>query len=165
MYKRQNAAYAKNAELRDSLIDRTCLLLKLKYPRQYKKIESRDALRADVAGVIDQFLAAVESRQDLHLNQDLNTTDTDSDAVPEANGFFLLFTNFLRVQFTLNRLIQHQLEGERRELAPLFNVLILFIALHFERDPLHRFWDLDETIGDYALAFLGLIAEAEAENP
>lgn len=156
--KRTNATYAKNEELRSNLIDRICLLLKLKYPRQYRRIESPEDLREQVSSVVNQFLETLGERQEVHINQKLETTDG------EANAFSLLFTNFLRVQFTLNQLIQSELENERPHLSQLFNVLILFVVHHFERDPLHRFWNLDEVLGDYGLSVLHAIHEAEADS-
>ncbi|MEM1441286.1 MAG: hypothetical protein AAGF67_03020 [Verrucomicrobiota bacterium] len=38
---------------------------------------------------------------------------------------------------------------------------MLFLVGHFEADPLHRFWDLDETLGEYALPILERISELE----
>ncbi len=158
--RRTNATYAKNEELRTNLIARICLLLKLKYPRQYKKIENADALTKEVSGVVDRFLVILTERQEHHLNQDLIAPE--GNATTGANAFSLLFTNFLRVQFTLNQLIQSELENGRPHLAQLFNVLILFVVHHFERDPLHRFWNLDEVLGEYGLSVLAAIHEAEA---
>ncbi len=158
---RTNAAYTKSEELRTNLIDRVCLLLKQKYPRQYKNIESPEALRTEIVAHLESFFGQVEERQARHLNQELITKDADGDAVPEANGFFLLFTNFLRIQFTLNQLIREHLPPHSDDEPDLFNVLILFIAHYFQDDPLHRFWDLDEALGDYLPGLLAIAREAE----
>lgn len=97
-------------------------------------------------------------RQDLHLSQELALDENG-----EANAFSLLFTNFLRIQFTTNHLIQEAIEKERPGQKELFNVLILFVILRFETDPMNHFWSLDEVIADYALPVLKAIHEAETE--
>ncbi|MEO0447736.1 MAG: hypothetical protein AAF191_16830 [Verrucomicrobiota bacterium] len=161
---RTNRAYARNEEVKENLVDRICLLLKLKYPRQHRAIQSAADLREQVGAVVDQFLERLQERQDLHLNQDLASGDQDGDCVPDANAFFLLFTNFLRIQFALNQIIQGEIEEQRRELAPLLHVLLLFVTRHFEQGPLARFWDLDETLARYALPLLVMVDELEGER-
>ncbi|MDF2375087.1 MAG: hypothetical protein P1U81_02525 [Verrucomicrobiales bacterium] len=160
--RRTIAAYTKDEALKESLIDRICLLLKNKYPRQYRKVPCHDDLRVQVEATVSRFLADFLERQDLHLNQEILNGVTEQSPMPAVNSFFLLFTNFLRVQFTLNHLVQREMEERRPELGKLFNVLILFIVIHFEKDPLHRFWDLDETLGDYGLSVLSEISRLEA---
>ncbi|MCH9053152.1 MAG: hypothetical protein IIA72_19180, partial [Proteobacteria bacterium] len=56
--------------------------------------------------------------------------------------FFRLFTNLLRIQFTLNRLFKDSLEGSHQHLRPHRMVLIIFLIKYFETDPLKNFWDL-----------------------
>lgn len=157
------ATYTKDEALRVNLIERICLLLKNKYPRQYRKVRCHDDLRTQVEEIVSRFLGVFVERQDLHLNQEILDGVTETSSMPGVNSFFLLFTNFLRIQFTLNHLVQDVMEEERPELAELFNVLILFIVGHFENDPLHHFWNLDETLGDYALAVLREISALEQE--
>ncbi|MEM7602831.1 MAG: hypothetical protein AAF357_15650, partial [Verrucomicrobiota bacterium] len=134
-----------------------------KYPRQYRKVPCHDDLRVQVEATVSKFLDAFLERQDLHLNQDILDGVKEDSAMPEVNSFFLLFTNFLRVQFTLNHLVQDVMEDKRPELASQFNVLLLAIVIHFEKDPLHGFWNLDEMIGDYGLAVLSQIEALESE--
>lgn len=162
--RRTNAVYRKNEDLKRNLVERICSLLKLKYPRQHARVESKEALSADVEKTVERFLELLNERESLHLNQELLIDDTDGDKVPDVNSFFLLFTNFLRVQFTLNRLIKGEMEGKRKDLAELFNVLMIFIARFFETDPMVRFWNLDETLGKYALALLVEASRAEKES-
>ncbi|MEM6280212.1 MAG: hypothetical protein AAF733_12075, partial [Verrucomicrobiota bacterium] len=152
--RRTIASYTKDEALKVSLVDRICLLLKGKYPRQYRKVPCHEDLRDQVEATVTKFLDAFLERQDLHLNQEILDGVTEESVMPEVNSFFILFTNFLRIQFTLNHLVQDVMEGERPELASQFNVLLLAIVIHFEKDPLHGFWNLDEMLGDYGLALL-----------
>lgn len=159
--RRTNAIYRKSDELKHNLVERMCFLLKLKYPRQYKRIESEEALTAEVEKTVGRFLEILSEREEMHLNQELLFEDLDGDRIPEVNAFFLLFTNFLRVQFTLNRLIKGEMEGKRTNLAELFNVLMIFVVRYYENDSMVRFWSLDETLGQYGLALLIEASRAE----
>ena len=161
--KRTNSIYVKNKDLRENLVERVSHLLKLKYPRQFKRIDNADAFRGEVESVVDRFLEIVLLRQEMHLNQDLSFPETEGgDSNP--NAFSLLFTNFLRVQFTLNRIIKGEMETKRPELANLFNILILFVVRYFENAPLRYFWNLDETLGKYGLPLLMAAERAESES-
>ncbi|MEM8953397.1 MAG: hypothetical protein AAGD22_04515 [Verrucomicrobiota bacterium] len=152
--RRTIAAYTKSEELKQSLVDRVCLLLKMKYPRQYRKVACHQDLKESVEKTVSRFLDDFVERQDFHLNQEILDGVSEGSDMPDVNSFFLLFTNFLRIQFTLNHLVEDLMENERPELAELFNVLMLFLVGHFEGDPLHRFWDLDDMLGEYALPLL-----------
>ena len=161
--RRTIATYTKSEALKESLIDRTCLLLKNKYPRQYQKVACHDDLRTQVEVTVAKFLDDFLVRQDVHLNQEILDGVTENSPMPAVNSFFLLFTNFLRIQFTLNHLVQDVMEDKQPELAQQFNVLLLAIVIHFEKDPLHGFWNLDEMIGEYGLSVLRKISALEAE--
>ncbi|MEM1441285.1 MAG: hypothetical protein AAGF67_03015 [Verrucomicrobiota bacterium] len=107
--RRTIASYTKSEELKKNLINRICLLLKMKYPRQYRKVPCHDDLRTQVEATVTRFLDDFLVRQDLHLNQEILDGIEETSAMPEVNSFFLLFTNFLRIQFTLNHLVEDKM--------------------------------------------------------
>ncbi len=157
--KRINLVYNKNKALRENLIDRMVILLKTKYPRQYKQVESPEALRESTSAIVERFCEIIEQRQDQHLDQKLAAQD-----VSQPNGFFLLFTNLLRLQFTVNHLIQEHLEPSEGDTCEAFNVLNIFIARYFTANPLTNFWNLDETIAACGLSMCEWVAGRELPN-
>jgi len=158
--RRTTDRYAKSEALRDNLVERIALLLKLKYPRQYKAVADKEAIRQQVGERVDQFMRLVQERKAQHLNTDL-AIGSDENGRPDINGFFEIYTNLLRVQCTLNRLIKDVLETERRDLLRYFSVLHIFIVRHYQQAPLQHFWNLDETLAAYAMPMLEAMQKAE----
>jgi len=162
--KKTNLAYGKSQSRLTNLVESLRLTMRTKYARHYRKIESKEALEAEIEDAVVAFLERFESRQDQHLNQDLDSEDLDGDEDPEANSFFLLFTNFLQIQFTLNDLIEKRLAKENPELVDHFTILTIFLTRHFQTAPLARFWDLDETLANYSLPLLNLASKCEKQT-
>lgn len=157
--RRTNAAYQKDVALKESLVSRFAMLLAHRYPRQYSRVDKESNLLTEIEIHLEVFFEQLDAK--LKRELDLDLTASADQATKEPNAILLLFTNLLRIQSTLNHLIGEEIKTRQPELAPLFDVLVIFIARQFESDPMQRFWDLDEVLGAYGLATLREIAEME----
>ena len=152
--KRVNTLYEKDAELRESFVERARLLFRLKYRRNYPAVTSPQTLDAELGKTLERLLAIFHEVQETDLGTTLQT----------ANTFSLAFLNLLRIGATLNRLVHGELENARPHLAPYFQTLVMFVVKYFEREPSHGFWTLDETLATHAVPLLESLAVAEAAN-
>ena len=108
------------------------------------------------------MLAIFQEVQDEHLGTKLETT-AGKDGKLHINAFFQVFINLLQAGMTLNRIVHGQIETQRPHLAPHLQTLIIFIVKYFERDPLHGFWSLDETLANCAVPLLETLAACDRE--
>ncbi|NNE92153.1 MAG: hypothetical protein HKN23_10940 [Verrucomicrobiales bacterium] len=142
--------YQADARLRKNLTDRLCLLIRRKYG---KRAADSEAIRAGVDRELDQFLARADETFERCFSVDF------SDRV--HSSFARMFTNLLRLQYTLNQLIDEELRRNAPKTLDGMNVLLLFLARWFLRDPLRNFWDMDETVSKIGGPMLGLVHRAE----
>ena len=158
--KRVNTLYQKDDELKAGFVERARLLFRLKYRRNYAAVTSPPALEAELTKVLERLLAIFNEVQETDMGIKLEVV-TAADGCPRINAFFQVFLNMLQIGMTLNGVIHGQLENARPHLAPYFQTLIMFIVKYFERDPLHGFWTLDETLATYAVPLMETLAASD----
>ena len=158
--KRVNTLYQKDEELKAGFVERARLLFRLKYRRNYPAVASPDALDAELKKILERLLAIFNEVQEADLGIKLEVAD-GPDGRPHVNAFFQVFLNMLQIGTTLNGIIHGQMETARPHLALCFQTLIMFVVKYFERDPLHGFWTLDETLAAYAVPLMEALAASE----
>lgn len=148
MMKKPIATYLKDARLRETFVARTLDILRLKYTRAYGAAGCNNHLKKAVARNFLRFLKQYRALHNKHLRPNLDLTGKPN------NAFFLLFTNLLHVQFTINKIFRDYMGGRYQHLSRYRQVLVIFILKYFECDPRAGFWQLDEALARYGIPLL-----------
>lgn len=152
MMRRSEDAYQKDPELLQLLTARLWATLSLKFPHIFKGLKGKKAAKKQLGDKVQQSMALYLKRLRLHLNADLKVMT--GEPKPKINAFFQVYTNLLRIQATVNRLLHEELEEKRPYLLPYREFFILFCAVYFSKAPMQNFWSLDEAIASTAIPFL-----------
>ncbi len=151
-------AYTKDEALRRNMEERTAILLRRKYRKAFRRADDPsadgiDPFPAEVHAAIERMMELGAARVDLHLSQDWAERSTAAEAA-EPNSFDLLFTNFLRIQATLNKIILESLQHKKPNDRDGIVFLLLAMILHYQKDPERHFWQLDEWLASESLTWV-----------
>jgi hypothetical protein len=148
--------YEHDMLLRRSYIDRASLLVKRRYTRSASAITA--SFDEEIASAVNSFFSLLSARA-----RDCIDTALPANA-SQMNEYFLLFTNLLQIQSTINTLIENHVNTTFPELKPYQELLVIALLTYFCESPLTHFWNLDEIIAEWAVPFLRAIQREECHT-
>jgi len=145
--------YDRDKVLRDNFVERVSLLVRGRYSREAKSVAL--SYQDEIESAVESFLAVLAKRTK-------ECCDTEMPlSTAEMNEFFLLFTNLLQVQSTINTLMT-VINTSFPELKRYQEMFVISVLTYFCESPLAHFWSMDEMISAWAIPFLKAVHQVES---
>ena len=150
--------YQRDDNLRIAMVQRLCLLLRLKYANNSAAIADENLFVPSIASSASSSIALYVFRKP-HLKTDFTTAVSDGSA--STTTFARMFANLLRIQFAINECYeQHLAKGDLKQ----HHLIHFFIVHYFQQNPAAHFWSLDEQLAEWCLPFVSAISDLEQQS-